>query len=176
MRSYTRWQMFIAAIAAATVALAASTAGAQSIRVKPGDTVSRIDWTGRQTDGVVLGVGPSALAVQVGGMEQQWTLAETLQLWRDGDSLANGLIIGSLVGLGVGIYGGFALANLAESEESSYLKLTGFFGALAGAGLGTLLDERHRGRTLVYWHPSSKVVIGPLLSRGMRGAQLAFRF
>lgn len=153
-----------------------SPAAAQTIRVSPGDSVSRIDTSGREAGGIVRGIDPSALTVRVRGVEQQWTLAETRELWRHGDSLLNGSIVGALVGFGAGVYGGYALAAIAEGDVSDVVSITAPLGALAGAGLGAVIDASHRGRSLLFRQAARRFDVAPVLRRGTRGVHVAIRF
>ena len=167
----------VAAVIMATALCSASPASAQAIHLNAGDHLFRLDSTGGKAAGVVRSIDASAVTVVVDGRTQQWTLAETVELWRDGDSLRNGVIIGALAGFGPGILGGAALATIAEDNDSAqYMVVTGALGAAAGAGIGALIDSLHRGRTLVYSQSRPKVVVSPQLSRDTRGGQIAVRF
>jgi len=170
--------------AAATLMLAftlsmATVAEAQILKVKEGDTVSMTDVVGRHAEGVVRGVGPSALTVLVAGREEQWTLADTREIWRRGDSLRNGVLIGMLAGAGAGLLGGYALGSLYENETGSGSEafLSMFALGLGGGGaLGAAFDAMHKGRTLVHRQSTPAVFVLPKVSRDVRGVQVAVRF
>ena len=152
---------------------------AQILKVKPGDTVSMTNTAGRQAEGVVRGVGPSALTVLVAGREEQWALAETREIWRRGDSLRNGVVIGIIAGTGAGLVGGYALASLYENETGSgseaFISMVAL-GLGGGGALGAAFDAMHKGRTLVHRQSTPKVLVVPTLSRDVRGVQVAVKF
>ena len=171
-------------IAAAALMLAvalsfAPRAEAQILKVKQGDTVSMTGVTGRQAEGVVQGVGPSALTVIVAGREEQWNLSETREIWRRGDSLRNGVLIGLVAGAGAGLVGGYALGSLYENEtgdgSTAFLSMVAL-GLGGGGAIGAAFDAMHRGRTLIHRQSPPKVLVTPTLSRAVRGVQVAVRF
>ena len=171
-------------VAVATLTLAfmlsvATVSEAQILKVKHGDMVSMTDTAGRQAEGVVRGVGPSALTVLVNGREEQWRLAETREIWRGGDSLRNGVLIGMLAGAGAGLLGGYALGSLYENETGSGSEaFLGMFalGLGGGGAIGAAFDAMHKGRTLVHRQSTPAVLVVPRVSRDVRGVQLAVRF
>jgi hypothetical protein len=54
-------------------------------------------------------VGPSTLTVLVNGREEQWSLAESREIWKHGDSPFNGVCYDMLIGAGAGMFGGYGL-------------------------------------------------------------------
>jgi hypothetical protein len=159
--------------------LTASAIGAQTLAVKPGDIVWRTDSAGQQSTGVVQRIESSALTVRVNGQERQWPVAEMRELWREGDSLRNGAILGALIGMGAGVAGGVPVAMLYENEGGDGARPLFIMAALgtgAGLGIGIGFDALFRGRTLVYRQRAAPVVARPILSNDRRGVQLAVRF
>ena len=172
------WQILAALVLMATVCDPAAS-DAQTIPVKAGDTVEMTDRTNRRLTGVVQGLGPSALTVKVDGRDQQWALADMRELWRRGDSLKNGALIGAAAGGAAGLIGGMGLASLFENEVGAGagpLAAMTALGALGGLAAGAGIDALITGRTLVYREPGRSVTMLPLVSPGMRGVRLTVRF
>src|SRR5688572_4707853 len=90
----------VATVVAALWLQSAAPGSAQTLRVRSGDTVWMTGIDGVPSRGVVLGVEPSAILVAVDGREQRRQLADLREIWRDGDSLSNGIKWGALTGLG----------------------------------------------------------------------------
>ena len=157
----------------------ATMAEAQVLKVKQGDTVWMTNAAGRQAEGVVQGVGPSALTVLVSGREEQWTLSDTREIWRRGDSLRNGVLVGLLAGAGAGLLGGLGVSASSFGEGGNPAPaLAGMtaLGAAGGAALGAWFDSMRQGRTLVHRNTAAAVRVTPTVSRDARGVQVAVRF
>ena len=170
--------------AAATVVaglwlLSAAPVNAQTLRVRSGDTVWMTGTDGAQSRGVVLGVEPSAILVAVDGREQRRQLADLREMWRDGDSLSNGIKWGALTGLGAGLGIGGAMAAVAGNEGGDiagpFVATVGLSVA-SGIAIGAGLDALFHGRTLVYRAPASKVTVVPSVIGPSRGLVVAIRF
>ena len=114
---------------------------AQTLRVRSGDTVWMTETNGALSRGVVLGVEPSAVRVAMDGREQRRELGYR-EMWRDGDSLRNGIAWGALVGLGAGIA---ALATVTYQGEGG--DVTGPLLLTTALGLGGGVAIRARGLT-----------------------------
>ena len=154
-------------------------AHAQTLAVNVGDTVQMTDRSNRQLTGVVRGVGPSALTVDVAGLEQRWALADMRELWRRGDSLKNGVLIGAAAGAAGGMLGGLALSSLFEEEAragAGPLASITMLGALIGIGAGAGIDALVRGRTLLYRDRTGSVSLSPVIAPGARGVRMTVRF
>ena len=172
----------VAAVATLVAGLwlqSAAPVSAQTLRVRSGDTVSMTGTDGMQSRGVVLGVEPSAILVAVDGREQRRQLADLREMWRDGDSLSNGIKWGALTGLGVGLGIGSAMAAVAGNEGG---EIAGPFVATVGlsvAGgiaIGAGLDALVHGRTLVYRATTPKVTVLPSVTGKSRGLLVSVRF
>ena len=136
-------------------------AGVQN-RIKPGDRVSVVDTHGTETGGRVNAVGPSTLRLDVDGTEREWSSPQIWRITRRGDSLRNGILIGSVAGAVAGTTGGLALASLLVNEGHEALGPVLFLvgvGAGGGAGLGAGFDALIRGRTLIYQRTSGVALI-----------------
>ena len=170
----------VAAALAAFTLSSATALQAQTIRAKAGDWVSMTHADGRQAEGVLRGVGTSALTVLVNGREEQWRLAESREIWKRGDSLLNGIRYGMLIGVGAGLLAGYGLAAPVENEGGDagkvFLGMT-LLGVGAGAGIGAAVDAMRKGRTLIYRGPgAATVIVTPAVSPDVRGLQVAIRF
>lgn len=100
-----------------------------------------------------------------------------------GDTLGNGIAIGTVVGFAA-LGGGAAwITNTACANEGGTCGLTtigrlmlfGVVGAGGGAGVGALVDALHHGRRTIY---ERRVTISgaPIISRGVRGASVSIRW
>lgn len=169
----------VATLTLASVLSVAMVSEAQILKVKQGDTVWMTNAAGRQAEGVVQGVDPSALTVLVSGREEQWTLSDTREIWRRGDSLRNGVLVGLLAGAGAGLLGGLGVSASSFGEGGSPAPaLAGMtaLGAAGGAALGAWFDSMRQGRTLVHRNTAAAVRVTPTVSRDARGVQMAVRF
>jgi len=119
--------------------------------VTPGD---RVVVTGDRQSirGRIAEIAPDALVLDGDGTRVRLPLAGIQQIDRVGDSLFNGAAIGAAIG------GGTALAamaracsntNCADTSANLDPRIT-LLGALAGAGIGTLIDAAIDGRKMVY--------------------------
>src|SRR6187399_840412 len=102
----------VAVIVAGLWLQSAAPGNAQTLRVRSGDTIWMTETNGTLSRGVVLGVEPSAVRVAIDGREQRRELGALREMWRDGDSLRNGITWGALSGLGAGLGIGGALVAL----------------------------------------------------------------
>lgn len=159
--------------------LSAAPGSAQTLRVRSGDTVWMTGTDGAQARGVVVGVEPSAIVVAVDGREQRRQIADLREMWRDGDSLSNGIKWGALTGLGVGLGIGGAMAAVAGNEGG---EIAGPFVATlglsvaGGMAIGAGLDALVHGRTVVYRATPSKVTVRPSVTGKSRGLLVSVRF
>lgn len=83
-----------------------------------------------------------------------------LRVAREGDSLGNGM----LIGVGIGLLAGSTIG--AEGCLDRSIAYCAIGGAVVWGGIGTLIDWRHKGFTVVYREPSAPTVrltpsIGP---------------
>ena len=62
-----------------------------------------LDDTGVEASGRLLRLDPDSLVLLVGGTERRFDAARVRRIEKRGDSLRNGLLIGALVGVGVGL-------------------------------------------------------------------------
>jgi hypothetical protein len=82
------------------------------------------------------------------GRETSLDAGQVLLVWRDGDSVRNGAIIGGLVGLAGGILG---KSNCTDCSAERAVGVA--LGVPIWAGIGALIDRQRTGRTLIYRAP-----------------------
>lgn len=177
-----------AAMLGVLIAAAAPQAGAQqlassfdqlSVLVKPGDTVSVIDDTGRETRGTIAALSPSSLELIVADRRRSFLEDETRTIrQRRSDSLKNGAIWGVAIGAGLG------LTTLIETQDSPALPAgeaiaaTAVFAGL-GAAVGVGLDAIFRSNETIYSRPartSASLTLSPFLNRGRAGVFVTLGF
>jgi hypothetical protein len=146
--------------------------------VRPGDTVTIIDATGKQTTARILDLSFTSLVLQVQGVRQEVLEAEvTTILQRRQDSLGNGALWGLSIGGAVGVVAVLALTD-AYSEGGGALALAaGLVYAGLGAGVGVGMDAMVTKRQVIYQRPgSARLSIAPILGRDRAGARVSWRF
>jgi hypothetical protein len=166
------------------IATAAPAAGAQvlassfdqlSVLVKPGDTVSVTDVTGREVRGTVAALSLSSLELIVAGNRRPFSEGETRTIrQRRPDSFRNGALWGVAIGAGLG------LTTLIDTEDSPALSAGEGIAATAvlaglGAAVGVGLDAIFRSNDVIYSRPagtSVKLMLSPILTRGRRAGAL----
>lgn len=117
------------------------------------------DDHGVETAGKLLRLDNKSVVLIVDGREREFDLAHVWSVQKRGDSLKNGAIIGSVVGLGMGILsGGFADCRTSNGHYGSCgagariamaALSTGIYGSI-GVGIDALIQ----GRTTLYQRPT----------------------
>jgi hypothetical protein len=159
----------------------ASTAGAQGIArsyeqlqllVRPGDSVSVVDASGREASGKILELSATTLALQVDGtrLEVSEPDARTIRMRRQdplGNGARNGFITGAL----------FGLPAMCCLKTPGVIMVAGLYGGV-GAAIGVGIDAMITRRQVIFDRAgtASGVRVSPLLSRDRRGVQLAIAF
>jgi hypothetical protein len=151
------------------------------VLVKPGDTITVVDVTGREAAGRIGKLSRDALILVTEAGLRQFGEAEVAKIrQRRGDSLQNGAIIGAAAGAG---YGLAVLALLASTDDgggpipigvvTGMVVFTGI-GAAAGAGIDALITRRQ----VIYEKPGGggQVSISPLFLHGRRGVAVSVKF
>lgn len=175
----TTKHVVVAAMVAGVWLQSVALGGAQTLRVRSGDTVWMTETNGALSRGVVLGVEPSAVRVAVDGREQRRELGDLREMWRDGDSLRNGIAWGALSGLGAGLGVGVGLFAEYGGEVRDHAGPVAAIFALCvggGVGIGAGIDALVRGRTLVYRAPAGRVTLLPSVTGRSRGLLMSVRF
>lgn len=174
---------------AALIILVAATAEAQELAgtfdqlrvlVKPGDTLTIVDDSGRRVEGKVSSLSASALSLTVSGTPRQFQSAEVNTIEKRGpDSLKNGALIGLAIGGGIGAVGMIALAATAESNPGAFVAAGMFMYGGIGAGIGAGVDALIEGRRVIYARSGSArstLTVAPLLGRTRKGMRVSLRF
>ncbi len=146
--------------------------------VRPGETVTVVDTTGREVKGRIESLSASDIVLRTSAGPRQWTDADLKTIrQRRGDSLGNGALIGFGVGAGIGIAGGLALRESGESGAvvAAFAALYGGLGAGIGVGIDALItheyvifDAAHARRATLH--------VRPVATRRQRGVQVVLSF
>jgi hypothetical protein len=176
------------AAALAAPALAAAQAPVTSFdqlntRLKPGDTVWVTDGQGREVKGKIQGLAPDSLALKGDGARTFAAGDVRLITERQGDSLANGALIGLAVG-GVGT--GLACLASADDLDDGWCLLAAFVYGGIGTGIGVGIDALIPGKKLVAYRapgtPGSsesrqaRLSIAPVVTPRAKGVAVSFAF
>lgn len=101
---------------------------------------------GPELSGALVSVVPGALVLELNGGERRTVpLDMVTAVWRRGDRLRNGALIGGVVGLAGGLLGQSGCTGCGRERAVGVLVGVPFW-----AGIGAWIDARHTGRTLVY--------------------------
>ena len=152
-----------------------------AVLVKPGDTISIVDTTGREAAGQIGKLSRDGLILLTEAGPRQLDERDVVRIrQRRSDSLQNGAIIGAAAGVG---YGLAVLAILASTSDgggpipigvvTGMAVFTGL-GAAAGAGIDALITRRQ----LIYEKPGGvgQISISPLFLDGRRGVVVSVKF
>lgn len=120
-----------------------------ALRVAP-DTVLHVESVnGGEIRGRFVRVSAQALTITgLDGRELSLPVELIRSVWRRGDGLRNGAILGGLFGLAGALFG-----QSACTDCGSEVALGVVVGVPIWAGVGALIDRGHVGRTLVYTSP-----------------------
>lgn len=145
--------------------------------VRPGETVTVVETSGREVTGRIETLSASQIVLSTSGGRQQWHDGDLRSIrQRRGDPLGNGALIGLGVGAGLGLAGGLALddgddAGLVASVTLVY----GGLGAAIGVGVDALITRQY-----VIYEPSgtprAQVRIQPLLTPRRQGVRVSLSF
>ena len=150
------------------------------ILVKPGDRIFITDATGNVTEGRVAGLSKSSLTLKTKTATRDWAESDVLKIrqWRQ-DSLKNGAIIGTGVGLGLGLLGAIAVCSEwgdCGGEAVAAVAIYAGIGAGAGVGIDALIPSKQT----VYFGgaptTSSRINLKPIVGKSRKGVALAFSF
>ena len=145
-------------------------------RLKTGQRVYVLDPEQRETEGRLVSLTDSSLTIDVAGQPRVFTPDAIQRVARRGDTLYNGIAIGS------GVVGGLYLISLTstgcfDSESATLCLLVAGVGAGIGALVGAIVDFAIKGKTVVYESPvRRKPSIQPVLTRGGFGLRVSVVF
>jgi hypothetical protein len=151
-----------------------------AVLVKPGDKITVVDVTGRETKGRIGKLSRDALILATSAGPRQLGEVDVATIsQRRGDSLTNGAIIGAVAGTA---YFVTAAALLRDSDGGEVIIPTAIVGgvifagvgAAAGAGIDALISRRQ----VIYQKPAgrSRVNVSPVFGHGRRGAAVTVTF
>ena len=181
----TSWKLAFA-LAAISLLLAFAVAAAQepvrsfdqlNTRLKLGDSVRVTDLQGREINGRILDLGPTALTLDRSGAIQ----ADAIGLIAEHAGRPVGK--GALWGLAAGaVFGAVAVLASGEDEGGWYAVAAGYFGAI-GAGTGAIVGALIPGKTLVVYRApaagagrSGRLSVAPIVTPRAKGAAVSFAF
>ena len=138
-----------AALLAAPVSAAEPARDLAAMRVTPATVVYVRTSTGADVEGRFVRASARDLVIAgPDGRETTLGADQVVFVWRRGDSLRNGAIIGGLFGLAGGIFG-----QSQCTDCSGEIAIGVGLGVPLWAGIGALIDRQHAGRTLIYRAP-----------------------
>ena len=139
--------------------------------VNLGDRVTVTDDTGRELEGELIDISPSALSVLVDDTRFDLQEADITRIGqRRPDSVTNGTLIGLLSGA---LFGAIA----ARDDPRVALFAAGIYGGI-GAGIGALVDYERVGTRVVYGtrNSSRRFSVAPMLARDRKGVAVSLGF
>jgi len=177
-----------AALMLAFFALSPQPAAAQEARsfeqlqilVKPGDRIFITDSMGNITDGKVAGLSASSLRLTSKGAIKDWSESDVSRIrqWRR-DSLKNGALIGTGVGLGLGIFGAAVFCGEWGDCGAEAVAFVAFYTGV-GAGVGVGIDALIPSKQTVYIGAPrttlSRIKVKPIVGNSRKGVAVAFSF
>lgn len=120
-----------------------------ALRLAAGTPVDVVGVNGAEIRGrFVRSSAQSLTVIGVDGRELSLPVELIRSVWRRGDRLRNGAIIGGLIGL-AGAIGGQSTCSDCADDIAVGIAL----GVPIWAGVGALIDRWHVGRTIVYQAP-----------------------
>ena len=174
---------FICAVAA--VALSVVSAEAQDVAgtfdqlrvlVKTGDTVAITDSAGLRVRGRLTDISPTSLGVDVSGKRREFLQLDIDRIARkDDDSLANGALIGLVIGAGLGAV---VLGAIDDGPDGGWVVLGSFLYGGIGAGIGVGIDALVRGERVIFAaspRSAPSVRFAPILGHRRKGAVVSLR-
>ena len=145
--------------------------GWQGLRTSSLQTIYVTDDTGRRTEGKLLKFDTDSLVMLIDGMEQRFDAQRVRRIEKRGDSVKNGALIGTALGL---VFSSvfIGMADCAEysgsctgSQIAGFVVGTGLYTAM-GAGIDAMIVRR----TVVFDADRSTAAV-----RSLSGPQLAYR-
>jgi hypothetical protein len=151
------------------------------VLVKPGDTVTITDASGREIRGTIAELSSASLELLVEGSRRPFLESDIKMIrQRRPDSLSNGAKWGFGIGAGLGLIATASVDELeGTGEKAAWIVLgTLVYGGI-GAGVGVGLDAMISSDQVIYSQATgsaSHVALRPLFTRGRIGLQASLAF
>lgn len=150
------------------------------VLVKPGDRIFITDAAGNVTEGKVSGLTKSSLTLITKASTKDWAESDVLKIrqWRH-DSLKNGAIIGTSVGLGLGLIGAALFCSDwgdCGGEAVATVAIYAGMGAGAGVGIDALIPSKQTVYIGGTRTASSRINLKPIVGKSRKGVAVAFSF
>ena len=178
---YVATLLLLTVLATAPAAEAQNLAGSfeqLQVLVKPGDTISVTDTTGRELKGQITSLSSSSLDLRVQGASRALSENEITTIRQDRqDSVADGAKWGLGIGAGLGLAAGIAIAS-GDGNASALIPILALVYGGIGAGVGAGVDALMLRNQVIYYKPSNsaRLTFSPLVTRERKGVQFSFGF
>ena len=151
-----------------------------AVLLQPGDKITVLDVTGKETRGQLGKLSRDGLILMTSAGPRQLREADVITIsQRRDDSVMNGAIIGAVASTA---YFLTMMAVFADSDGGDVIVPTAIaggvlfvgLGAAAGAGIDALISSRQ----VIYQRPAGQKMVGisPVLGGGRRGAAVTVKF
>jgi hypothetical protein len=152
-----------------------------TVLVKPGDKVTVVDVTGRETSGRIGTLSRDALILVTPAGPRQLGEVEVATIsQRRGDSLKNGAIIGAVAGTGYFLTAVAIFSRVSDGGDMIVpaAVVSGLMCAGLGAGIGVGIDALILRRQTIFQKTAggSRISASPVFGRGRRGAAVTVEF
>ena len=145
-------------------------------RLKDGQTIFIVDDQGRELKGRVAGLTADALMLRVGRDRTDVPYDRILRIDRPHDGVLDGTLIGLGVGAGLGLLGALAAATDDSGfgpDPADVARIAPLVIGGIGAGVGLGLDALIRRETNIYRRQGATLSLSPTLGRSRRGVAIA---
>ncbi len=171
----------LAAPAAAQTATTFAQLEAQRV-LKVGERIRVVDARGDPLTGVLHGLTPDLLTLEVDGVERQMRQADVRNIQRGG--LGHAKLYGALIGATAGLVFAYAFASSYGENQAGQICDRCFMavgagtvpgGVGIGVGIGSLIERLHR-QTVFIAPGTTSVSLVPIVGGGRLGVSLVARF
>jgi hypothetical protein len=141
-----------------------------------GDQVTLTDDTGRELQGALVDLTPSALSILAEGTRYDLDASGiTIIRRRHLDPVSNGVLLGLLTGAGLAAVG--VALTAYNPDFATYSGAVAIYGGV-GAGFGAIVDVLNTGSEVIYETRGSSgpLSVAPLLSRDRTGVVVSLGF
>lgn len=146
-------------------------------RLKDGQTIFIVDDQGRELKGRIAGLTADALMLRVGRDRTDVPYDRIVRIDRPHDGVLDGTLIGLGVGAGLGLLGALAAATddsgWGSPDPADVARIAPLVLGGIGAGVGLGLDAVIRRETNIYRRQDATLSLSPTLGRSRRGVAIA---